>query len=485
MALDEIRAERLKKIDLLRAAGMDPYPIESNRTHQNSAFLSSFADLESSGEVVTLVGRIMSFRDQGGIIFCDLFDGTAKVQALLKQDELGEEIFNLFLNAVDASDFVEVTGKAFTTKRGVQSVAASSWKMLAKSLRPVPDAWFGLKDEDERYRKRYLDILLNAETAGLAKKRSVFWNSIRRFMLARDFVEVETPVLETLTGGAEARPFITHHNTLDIDVFLRISVGELWQKKLMVGGLPKTFEIGRIFRNEGMSYEHLNDYTSFEFYEAYQDARKGVPMLVELYRTAAQETFGTTKFTINGFEVDLGREWDALDFNTLMQEKYGFDPREVSLDEVKKVMEQEHVPVEKGIGVGRGVDLLWKKIRKTIAGPAILTGMPVYLEPLAKKSPNDPRVVERYQILLAGSEVGKAFNELNDPVDQLERFEYQQKLRDAGDEEAQMADFEYVEAMEYGMPPIFGFGVSERLFSFLVGTSIREAQLFPLMRPRE
>jgi lysyl-tRNA synthetase class 2 len=480
-SIEEIREERLKKIELLKEHGLDPYPAESHRTHDNDAFMAHFD--EHAETPVTLAGRIMSLRGQGGIAFFDLYDGTRKVQCVLQKDG-NEETFDLFGSTVDVGDFVEVTGTAFTTKRGMQSLLATSVSILAKSLRPIPDSWYGLKDEDERYRRRYLDLLLNEEVRDRVRKRSVFWNAIRTFMLERDFVEVETPVLETLTGGAEARPFVTHHNALDIDVFLRISVGELWQKKLMVGGLPKTFEIGRIFRNEGMSHEHAQDYTSFEFYEAYQDARKGVPMLIDLYRTVAQKTFGTLVFTIGAHTVDLGREWDTLDFNTLMQTAYGFDPREVSVETVREHLVKENIAHEPNVDLGRGVDLLWKKIRKTIAGPAVLTGMPVYLEPLAKKTPSDLRTVARFQILLAGSEVGKAFNELNDPIDQRERFVAQQAMRDAGDDEAQMADFEYVEAMEYGMPPIFGFGVSERLFSFLAGTSIREAQVFPLMRPR-
>ena len=415
----------------------------------------------------------------------DLFDGTARVQALIKKDTLDEDSFSLFLDAVSIGDFLEVSGAAFTTKRGVNSLLAHSWRMLAKSMRQIPDEWYGLKDEDERYRKRYIDILLNAETAERIKKRSVFWNAIRSFMLDRGFVEVETPVLETKTGGAEARPFITHHNALDIDVYLRISAGELWQKKLMVAGMPKTFEIGRIFRNEGMSHEHAQDYTQFEFYEAYQDAREGVPMLIDLYRHAAQKTFGSLAFHIGGHSVDFAKEWERLDYGELMKERYGFDPRDASVEEVKKCLTSGGIPHEPSLGIARGVDLLWKQVRKTISGPAILSGMPVYLEPLAKKSAADPRVVDRFQILIGGSEVGKGFNELNDPLDQAERFAVQQALRDAGDEEAQMADEDFVEALEYGMPPVFGFGVSERLFSFLAGTSIREAQIFPLMKPRE
>lgn len=488
MSVDDIRFERLKKIKELENLGIDVYPAETNRTHTNTLFLSQFSELLESKEKVSLAGRVMSLRDQGGLVFLDIYDGEDRAQVLVKRDCVGEDSFDQFVEFVGLSDFIEVSGEAFVTKRGVSSLMVSSWIMLAKSVRPVPDEWFGLKDDDERYRRRYLDMLLNPEVAELIKKRSVFWNTIRSFMLTRGFVEVETPILETKTGGAEARPFVTHHHALDIDVFLRIS-HELWHKKLIAGGLPKVFEIGRVFRNEGMSFEHAQDYTHFEFYEAYKDARGGVPMLIELYREVAQKTFGTLSFLIGEHQVDLAREWERLDFNTLMLEKYGFDPREIDQSPgagmalIKKHYDQNYSgDITES---GRAVDFLWKQIRKTVAGPAILTGIPVYLEPLAKKTKDDPRVVDRFQIVLGGSEVGKAFNELNDPVDQRERFEKQQALRDAGDEEAQMADFEYVEAMEYGMPPMFGFGVSERLFSFLAGKSIREAQPFPLMKPRQ
>ncbi len=486
MSAEDIRFERLKKLAILKKQEIDPYPAESFRTHENAVFLKSFESLVSSQEKVILAGRIMSQRDQGGIIFVDLFDGTERIQALIKKDDIGEKSFDLFVETVSVSDFIEVAGKAFTTKRGMNSLLAESWRMLAKSLNQVPDEWFGLKDEDERYRKRYLDMLLNPDVASIAKKRSIFWNTIRSFMLKRGFVEVETPILETKTGGAEARPFTTHHNALDMDVYLRIS-HELWHKKLIVGGLPKVFEIGRVFRNEGMSFEHAQDYTHFEFYEAYQDARRGVPMLIDLLRTVAQETFGTLQFQIGKHEIDLGAEWKQIDYNKYMHDEYGFDPREVDQSPgAGRGLLQKHIPDYKGdiTETGRAVDFLWKQLRRTISGPAILAGMPTYLEPLAKKNKDDQRVVDRFQIILAGSEIGKAFNELNDPLDQRERFEHQQALRDAGDEEAQMADFEYIEAMEYGMPPIFGFGMSERVFSFLAGKSIRESQLFPLMKPK-
>ncbi|MBU6323368.1 MAG: lysine--tRNA ligase [Patescibacteria group bacterium] len=488
MALEDIRNERLAKLARLREAGMDPYPVHAARTHDIARFLENHAALAESGEVVTLDGRIISFREHGGSIFIDIVDGTGKTQGFLKKDTLGDDVFELFLKDADVGDFIELSGIAFTTKRGQPSVEVRSWRMLAKSILPIPDQWYGLKDEDERYRKRYLDILLSGETADRIRRRSKFWNVIRSYLLDRDFVEVETPVLETTTGGAEATPFRTHHNALDIDVYLRISAGELWQKRLMVAGLPKVFEIGRIFRNEGMSAEHAQDYTQLEFYEAYKDYRQGMEMIRDLYRTIADEVYGTRVFTIKDVAIDLGHEWETYDFCALMQEKYGFDPRDVGdYSEAEScALMKKYEPAYDGDerGIGRVVDYLWKKVRKEIAGPGFLIHVPVYLEPLAKKDPNDPRVVERFQVMLAGSEIGKGFSELNDPVDQAERFRHQGELRDAGDEEAQMPDAEYVEALEYGMPPSFGFGVSERLFAFLEGVSIREGQIFPLMRPR-
>ncbi|MHB8860189.1 MAG: lysine--tRNA ligase [Minisyncoccota bacterium] len=480
--LDTVRAERLAKIGLLEEAGMDAYPARTSRTHTVEQFLENHASLEANDEQVMLAGRVMSIREHGGSLFIDLFDG-AKGQCFLQRDKLGEDLFNLFVGTVDTGDIIEVAGAAFTTKRGMPSLGVTDWRMLAKSLRPLPDEWFGIKDEDERYRKRYLDILLTKELADRIKRRSKFWNVIRSYLLERDFVEVETPVLETTTGGAEARPFITHHNALDLDVYLRISAGELWQKRLLVAGLPKVFEIGRIFRNEGMSAEHAQDYTQLEFYEAFKDYEAGRAMIVDLYRTIADTVYGMRMFSIKGFEIDLDKEWETYDFCALLEKEYGLDPLDETADWAA-ALTNKGIPFEKIADTGRLVDIAWKQIRKTLGGPGFLVNVPVYMEPLAKKSKKDPRVVERFQVMIAGSEIGKGFSELNDPVDQAERFAFQGQLRAAGDEEAQMPDADFVEALEYGMPPAFGFGVSERLFSFLEGVSVREGQIFPLMRPR-
>ena len=485
-SLDELKAERARKLELLKQAGMDPYPAESHRTHEIADFLPLFSQFESNGEVAVIAGRVRSLRAHGGSVFTDLDDGTAALQAFFKRDGLGDEVFTLLTDAVDTGDFLEVAGTAFTTKTGQPSILVSSWRMLAKSQRPLPDAWFGLKDEEERYRRRYVDMLLDPAVADVVRKRSLFWNTIRQYLLEKGFLEVETPVLENTTGGADARPFVTHHNALDIDLYLRISAGELWQKKLLVGGFPKVFEIGRIFRNEGMSREHLQDYTQLEYYMAYADYRIGMEMTKELYVRIAEQVFGTASFDIFGHTVDLSGEWATYDFCQMLNDTYGIDPLATDLEQLQTALVKAEIPVDtKTLSIERGVDLLWKKMRKQISGPGFLIGVPVYLEPLAKRSKTDARVVERFQVILAGSEMGKGFSELNDPVDQRDRFLKQQALRDAGDEEAQMADMDFVEALEYGMPPAFGFGVSERLFSFLMGTDVREGQLFPLMRPRE
>lgn len=482
--LEELRKEREEKLKKITDAGMEAYPARTSRTHTVREVRDEFPSLAGPKSKVTVAGRLLSMRRHGGSTFADLSDGTEKVQLFFSKDILGDEVYTLLTDAVDASDFLEVEGVPFTTKRGEETIEVGKWRMLAKSLQAVPSEHFGIKDEDARYRKRYLDILLNEEVRKVAYQRSKFWNTIRSFLLARGYIEVETPVLENVPGGAEARPFITHHNALDIDVYLRISAGELWQKRLMVAGIPKTFEIGRIFRNEGMSHEHLQDYTQLEFYEAYADYEMGMTMIKDLYQTIAREVFGTTSFTIGEHEVDLMGDWQRFDYCALIKEHYGIDPLEATLTDVETALDKAGIPRDKTMNIERGVDLLWKRIRKSIAGPGFLVNVPVYLEPLAKRSKEDPRVVERFQVLLAGSEVGKGFSELNDPRDQRERFMHQQALRDAGDDEAQMADQEYVEALEYGMPPTFGFGVSERLFSFLRNTSIREGQLFPLMRPK-
>lgn len=494
-SIEEIREARLIKLALLKEKGIDPYPADSKRELALSEVLGDFESLEKSGEKKWISGRIMSMRGQGAIIFITLNDGTANFQGLLKKDTLGEEKLDLFNTVIDIGDFVEIEGTFIVTKRGEKSVDATDWRILTKSLRPLPEKWHGLTDPEERQRKRYLDILMTPELKDIFIKKAKFWATIREFLVAQDFLEVETPVIENTTGGAEARPFKTHHNALDIDVYLRISAGELWQKELLVAGFPRVFEIGRIFRNEGMSNEHLQDYTQLEYYMAYADYNKGMEMTKELYRLIGEKVFGTTKFKIKGFDIDLSSDWEVYDFSKIIEEKFGINPITWVYSGTNKILEEKDLieiykkaglEYEKGeFNLTRTIDNLWKSVRKDIAGPGFLIGVPVSMEPLAKRNTSNNNVVERFQVLLAGSEMGKGFSELNDPIDQMARFVEQQALRDAGDEEAQMADTAFVEALEYAMPPAFGFGLSERLFSFLMDLPVRETQLFPLLKPKQ
>jgi lysyl-tRNA synthetase class 2 len=302
-------------------------------------------------------------------------------------------------------------------------------------------------------------------------------------LIKKGFLEVETPVLETTTGGADARPFLTHHNALDIDVYLRISMGELWQKRLMIAGFEKTFEIGRQFRNEGMDAEHLQDYTQMEFYWAYADYKIGMELVEELFKNIAQEVFGTLKFKIGEFDIDLDKKWEIYDYRKTVQKYTGIDILKTNIKEIEAKLKELDIKYNtKGFNITRAIDNLWKFCRKKIAGPGFLIGAPVAISPLAKKDELNPEITQRFQPIVAGSELGNGYSELNDPIDQANRFKEQQKLKEAGDEEAQMYDYDFVEALKYGMPPTCGFGMSERVFAFLMNKSARECQIFPLMR---
>jgi len=479
------RDDRLKKLAALQEAGIDPYPARVERDFMIEKVLSDFAELEKSEKIFWLAGRLRSIREHGNLTFANLEDASGQIQLALSKKELGDK-YKTFIKLIDSGDFVSVSGFCFLTHKGEKSIMVKDWRVAVKALRPIPDAWFGLKDEEERYRRRYLDILLNPEVREMVLKKAKFWNATREFLNTRGFIEVETPVLETMAGGADARPFKTHHNALDIDVYLRISMGELWQKKLMVAGLEKTFEIGRQFRNEGMDAEHLQDYTQLEFYWAYADYEKGMELTEELFKHIAKETFDTLKFKIRGFEVDLGKKWERYDYRKTVKKITGVDI--LKADEAEIVAKLDELGVKydkKGFNITRAIDNLWKYCRKQIAGPGFLVGTPITVSPLAKRDEKNPALAQRFQVIFAGSELGNGYSELNNPLDQEERFKEQQELRAAGDEEAQEHDHDFVEALEYGMPPTCGFGFSERLFGFLMDKSARECQIFPLMRPKK
>ncbi|HQO11422.1 MAG TPA: lysine--tRNA ligase, partial [bacterium] len=384
---------------------------------------------------------------------------------------------------IDSGDFLETAGTIFVTHSGEKSLMVSDWKVLSKAIAPIPNAWYGLKDEDERYRHRYLDILLNPEIKDIFYKKAKFWEVTRDFMKRHGFLEVETPTLETTTGGAEANPFRTHHDDFDLDVFLRISVGELWQKRLMAAGFEKVFEIGRVYRNEGSSPDHLQEFTNMEFYWAYANYEMGMKLTQELYQEIALKVFGRTKFSTKGTEYDLAGDWPKLDYRETVLEKTGIDILKASEEEIKSKLDELQVKYE-GNNRERLMDTLWKYCRKSMAGPVFLVNHPKLVSPLSKAKPENPELTERFQIIIAGSEVGNGFSELNDPIDQRQRFELQQKLIDRGDKEAMMPDWEFVEMLEHGMPPTCGFGFGERLFAFMVDKPVRETTLFPLMRPK-
>lgn len=482
--IEELRDERLKKKQILEDAGINPYPGDVARTHTIQKALGDFEALSENKQEVIMAGRVMVTRGQGAILFCDFQDGTGRFQAVFKQDEMSESNFDLFKAVVDAGDFIEITGTLFTTQRGQQSLHVNHWRMLAKSLLPLPDKYHGLQNEEEQFRKRYLNLLLDSELRDVFHKKEQFWQTTRNFLKDNGFMEVETPTLETTTGGAEARPFRTHHNDFDLDVFLRISVGELWQKKLMAAGFEKTFEIGRIYRNEGTSPEHVQEFTNMEFYWAYADYRDGMQVVEDLYRRIATDVFGTTQFTYKEHTFDLADEWVEIDYVTEVEKQTGINVIDASEKDMKAKLDELNVSHE-GDNKERLVDTLWKHCRKNISGPAFLINHPALIAPLSKNHADRKGVTQKFQVLLAGSEVGTGYTELNDPVDQKARFEAQQKLLEEGDDEAMMMDESFIEMLEHGMPPTCGFGFGERLFAIFSNKPMREVQLFPLMRPKE
>ena len=482
-SLEELRAERIKKLESLTALGIDAYPTTSARTHEVAMALEQFDSLSEGGEAIVVAGRVMGSRGQGALIFADLYDGTGQIQIVIKTPESPDEARVFFEQYVDAGDFVEVSGVLFATKTGQKSIMVERISMLSKSLRPLPDKYHGIQDEELRMRLRYLDMLVDPELRSMFERKAKFWQVTRRFLAEKNFLEVETPTLELTTGGAEARPFATHHNDYDLDVFMRISVGELWQKRLMAAGFPRTFEIGRVYRNEGSSPEHVQEFTNCEFYMAYADYEEGMKLAQDLYRTIATEVFGTTTFTTRGHTFNLADEWQKIDYREEVLRQIGVDIASASDDEIKSKLGELKVKYE-GANRERLIDTLWKYCRKNISGPALLINHPLLVAPLAKKNA-DGVTAQIFQPILAGSEIGKGYSELNDPLDQRKRFEIQQALLSGGDEEAMMADWDFVEMLEHGMPPTCGFGFGERLFAFLSDKPIREVQMFPLVRPKK
>lgn len=479
--INDERQVRLEKLKDLKELGVNPFPASCPSRETTISALG-----KKSGEIVAVAGRIVLKREIGKLTFCTILDNSGKIQLAFKDENLEKENYKLFVKKIDTGDIIYVKGERFTTHTGEESILVKEWLLLTKALLPLPDKFHGLQDEEIRLRKRYLEILTDPEIKQIFVRKSRFWNSTRQFLLKEGFLEVETPALETTAGGASATPFVTHHNALDIDVYLRISMGELWQKRLMVSGFEKTFEIGRQFRNEGMSREHLQDYTQMEFYWAYANYEMGMDLVERMVKHIAQETYETLRFTIGEFgEIDLGQKWERYDYVSTIKEKTGVDVLQASDEELKQELKKLEVKYEETEGRSSLIDAIWKYCRRSLKGPGFLINVPVMVSPLAKRRVDNPNLTERFQIIIAGSELGNGYSELNDPIDQAGRFQEQAAMREAGDSEAQMHDYDFVEALEHGMPPTCGFGFSERLFSFLENKPIRECVIFPLVKPND
>jgi len=480
--IEELRKVRIQKLEQLKAAGIDPYPVKAERSHTIGEALAEFDKLASKKTKVTLTGRVRSIRTHGKLTFGNLQDGSGTIQFLLRADVLGEDKFKQFADLFDIGDFLQITGTLALSKTNEKTLEATEFSLLTKSLRPVPDNFYGLKDIETRLRKRYLDLIANKETRDLFVKKAMFWQTVREHMAKEGFLEVWTPVLENIPGGADAEPFVTHHNALDRDFYLRISL-ELPLKRLLVGGFDKVFEIGRLFRNEGIDREHLQEYDDMEFYWAYADHEDGMALVEKMYKDIVKKVTGDMVTEYEGNKLDWGKKWPTVDYFEAFEKEAGLDLNSVTLDELKKKADKLKVEYGKNYGKGRMIDAIYKKtVRPKLIQPSFLVGHPIDISPLAKIDPKNPNKVLRFQVLAGGTELGNGWSEVNDPQYQMMRFEEQMKLREAGDKEAQMLDSDYVEALEYGMPPAVGFGMSERVFSVLMNRAMRETIIFPPMK---
>ncbi len=484
--LKDYRDERLRKLEELQELGVQAYPADSRRTHSTSSITDDFDNLE--GQTVVVAGRVVGIRKFGKLAFIVLRDQSGQVQLFLHTDNVAEldaargVLGMKQLPLLDTGDFVEASGEVIKTKTGEISVGVRELRLLTKALRPMPEK---LENKEERFRRRYVDMNVNQEVRERFVRRSNFWKATRRFLEDEGFVEVNNTVLEATAGGADANPFVSHMDALDQDFYLRIS-HELPLKRLLVAGFEKVFDLGPRFRNENYTEEHLPEHNAMEWYWAYADWEQGMELTERMIRYICDQTWGRRQFTLsNGQEVDFGEDgqhFERISFVDVLKEQYDIDVFESSMEDIQSKLRENGLEVEDVDNRIRSLDKLWKKYRKTIAGPVFLVGIPVFMQPLAKVSREDPRLTEQFNLVFGGSEMCKAFSELNDPIDQLDRFNEQQKLRDAGDDEAQMLDIDYVEALEYGMPPACGLGYSERIFWSLEGITAREGIPFPQLR---
>ena len=481
--LQDYRNERLRKLEELQKLGIDSYPARSERTHTCNQIVNDFENLE--GKEVSVVGRVMNLRKFGKLAFIVLRDSSGQVQLFLHGPDVTEldakrgTLGMKQLSLLDSGDYLQATGIVIKTKTGEISVGVRELRLLTKSLRPIPEK---LENKEERFRRRYLDMNVNQEVRQRFIRRSKFWQATRDFLNNNGFIEINTPVLEYTTGGADANPFVTYMDALDKQQFyLRISQ-ELPLKRLIGAGFEKVYDLGPRFRNESYSDEHLPEHIAMEWYAAYWDWQKGRSFMEDMYKYVLKETFGTLKFNIKGFDIDMGRAWEVWDYAEVIAKHYDIDVYNTTIEEVTKKLKENNLEVKKTDSIPRGIDKLWKNIRKDVAGPVWLVNTPKFISPLAKSNVDNPLAVERFQPVIAGTELGNGYSELNDPIDQLNRFTEQQAMRDAGDDEAMMLDIDFVEMLEYGMPPTCGWGYSERVFWTFEGVTAREGVPFPHLK---
>ncbi len=482
--IGELMKVRRDKLAQLQEEGENPFDVTTyNQEYHTSDIIENFDEME--GKQVSIAGRLMSKRVMGKASFFDLRDRCGKVQLYVTRDDMGEEVYKKF-KKLDIGDLVGVTGEVFRTQKGEISVRTNSYTLLSKSLLPLPEKFHGLRDTDLRYRQRYVDLIVNPEVKRAFEIRSKIITAIRNYLDSRGYMEVDTPILNTIPGGAAARPFITHHNTLDIDMYMRIAP-ELYLKRLIVGGFERVYEMGRQFRNEGMDVKHNPEFTTMEVYEAYTDYEGMMNLTESLISTVAQEVLGTTKITYQGTELDLAPGWVRMTMIESIKKFAGIDFAETTTDaEAEALAKSVGIEVEKGMTRGEIINLAFEeKVEDNLVQPTFIYEYPVEVSPLAKRYKDNPAFTERFEVFILGCEYGNAFSELNDPIDQKERFMKQVEKREKGDEEANMMDEDFVTALEYGMPPTGGLGIGiDRLVMLLTDSaSIRDVLLFPTMKP--
>ena len=482
---------RREKCENIRKLGIDPFGHKFERTDYAEVLKEKYKDVdhdafENMNDTATVAGRIMFIRKMGKASFFSIKDKTGSIQIYISINDIGEESYNLFKTA-DIGDIVGVYGKVMKTKTGEVTIKCLKYTHLVKSLRPLPEKFHGLTDIEERYRRRYVDLMMNDDSRKIAFTRPKIIRCIQKFMDNRGFTEVETPILTTLLTGASARPFVTHHNTQDLDMYLRIAL-ELPLKRLLVGGMEAVYEIGRTFRNEGMDPKHNPEFTLMEAYLAYSDLEGMMDLTEDMYQTIAKEVFGKMVYNWCGNEINLEGSWKRISMVDAIKEQTGIDfKKEMTVDEALKLAEEHHIEVqEHEHTVGHIINLFFEKyVEETLIQPTFLYGHPIEISPLTKKNPEDPRFVDRFELFIGGKEFANAYTELNDPIDQLERFENQLAERDLGNDEANDIDMDFIEALEYGMPPAggIGYGIDRLCMLFTESESIRDVILFPTMKP--